>query len=124
MAKVCTDREQSKRLLELGLNPETADMYYGYLREKPELLPHRDVEVKALCLPAWSLGALLELMPEVKTEHGIMQPYLVGGVGRRFRFMCFYKITYNTEHCYNALDAAFEQVCWLLESGHIKTNKE
>lgn len=27
-SKVCTTREQSQRLLELGLKPETADMYY------------------------------------------------------------------------------------------------
>ena len=50
--KVATTREESLKLIELGLDPDTADMYWGYQREKPAPLPHADVEVKAFCVPA------------------------------------------------------------------------
>lgn len=56
-SQVCTSVEQSKRLLAMGLKPETADCYnreedYGYSNwiGKPSL--HSDV-------PAWSLHRLM-----------------------------------------------------------------
>ena len=59
-SQICTTKEQSQRLLELGLKPETADCYnreedYGYSNwiGKPSL--HSDV-------PAWSLHRLIELL--------------------------------------------------------------
>ncbi|MFV9824821.1 hypothetical protein ACNANS_18130 [Phocaeicola vulgatus] len=33
-SKICTNREQSKRLLALGLKPETADMVYHYTKSR------------------------------------------------------------------------------------------
>lgn len=57
-----TSIEQSKRLIELGLYHSSADMYYGYKKEKPEYLPYKDIEVVALCIPCWSIGKLLELI--------------------------------------------------------------
>ena len=35
-SQVCTTKEQSQRLLELGLKPETADMYYAEGSEDAE----------------------------------------------------------------------------------------
>lgn len=62
----CTSREQSERLLVLGLKKETADCIHYYFRErgwrvlvleKGQTAKHIDgVEI-----PAWSLGRLLEL---------------------------------------------------------------
>ena len=63
----CTTREQSERLLSLGLKPETADMHYstdhrGNIRQL-WLLAYGDLheDVQAHSLPAWSLHRLLEL---------------------------------------------------------------
>jgi len=117
--KICTSVEQSKRLIDLGLDPKTADMYY-INGENLTLGSWEENEHDWDDVPAWSLGSFLNLMPEIKTEHGIMQPYLVGGAGTRFKFMCFYKITYNTLNYENPLDAAYEMVCWLLENKHIE----
>jgi len=123
MNKIATTPEQSKKLIELGLNINTSDMYWdfqetGYILISSELGYYRnDSEI-----PAWSLSALLKLMPEIRTEYGIMQPYLVGGFGRRFRFMCFYKITYNTQNYDEPIDAAYEMIVWLLENNHIKND--
>ena len=117
--KICTSVEQSERLIDLGLDPKTADMYYMN-GNNLTLGSWEGNEHDWDDIPGWSLGSLLNLMPEIKTEYGIMQPYLVGGTGTRFKFMCFYKITYNTLYYENPLDAAYEMVCWLLENKHIK----
>lgn len=63
-SQICTTKEQSQRLLDLGLKPETADMYHttfyrdnvGYeiLQVRNEKLPLLSQEI-----PAWSLHRLL-----------------------------------------------------------------
>ena len=66
-SQVCTTKEQSQRLLELGLKPETADMCYSY---KPKHLadttPEKDWVLQiarpiGTDVPAWSLHRLLFL---------------------------------------------------------------
>ena len=58
-----TSIEQSKRLLELGLNPESADMYY--IRNWGEYYArfNEDNYIGDKVCPCWSLGALLKLLP-------------------------------------------------------------
>lgn len=68
---VCTTREQSQHLLELGLKAETADMYHttfyrnnvGYeiIQVRSENLPLLSQE-----FPAWSLHRLIELYKDVE----------------------------------------------------------
>ena len=101
MAQICTTREQSKKLLELGISCETADMSWHFTNMKSEALqwelkttklttkenffgkieklaspfykhadgsPMTGEEVfDKICgkdLPAWSLGALIRLLPD------------------------------------------------------------
>ena len=61
-SQVCTNREQSKKLLKLGLKPETADMSYLEIdgswiciisSEDDRYIPYEDY------IPAWSLHRLL-----------------------------------------------------------------
>ena len=71
----CTSREQSKRLLALGLKKETADMHLQSTLNDvwspyiPIVMPYSKVEAFNLSkdvfrtIPAWSLGRLLEMMP-------------------------------------------------------------
>lgn len=79
-SQICTTKEQSERLLALGLKKETADMkypctteyYVGILTEGMSSLPMiintEDDEVTECDLPAWSLHRLIEMMPkQVKT---------------------------------------------------------
>ena len=71
-----TTIEQSKRLLELGLNLETADMVYIKHATSSNLEFRFDDDVPPMvlgktsfskldvpALPCWSVGALLDLMP-------------------------------------------------------------
>lgn len=56
-SQICTSREQSERLLALGLKKETADMCWMY----GEVLSCNPPEL-AVDIPAWSLGRLVEII--------------------------------------------------------------
>lgn len=63
-SQICTTKEQSERLLALGLKKETADMYHyvtsngtGISAMDDNFLPHMDTL-------AWSLHRLIEMMPQ------------------------------------------------------------
>lgn len=84
-----TTIEQSKKVISLGLDPSTADLYYKYVLPKSDKLHHvpdigeptnalswynkgytlngrkEPLELKDFCIPCWSLAALLELMPDI-----------------------------------------------------------
>ena len=59
MNNICTNKEQSERLLALGLKPETADMQYNRDGELNILTEHNFNVFK----PAWSLPRLLKMLP-------------------------------------------------------------
>ena len=67
--QVCTTIEQSKQLIELGLNPDTADMgwfkAYSLKGEiyKPFIKEYK-LENYKTDIPAWSLHRLLKMLPE------------------------------------------------------------
>jgi len=74
MSNIATTIEQSKHLLELGLDPKTADMWWsnrfvywkstpmiGVAAEQNQLYTFKWCEMD---IPAWSLSALLEVMPK------------------------------------------------------------
>ena len=66
-SQICTTKEQSERLLDVGLKIETTDMAYEY---KPKHLADTDIDkdwvivAHSPCgtdIPAWSLHRLIEL---------------------------------------------------------------
>lgn len=67
--KSYTDIKQSKKLLQSGLNPDTADMCWGLDAESgmynnhPYPMPWKDYTAKSFYIPCWSLAALLGVMP-------------------------------------------------------------
>lgn len=66
-SQVCTTKEQSQRLLELGLKPETADMYHTtFYRDNVgyKLIGVRNEKLPLLSqyIPAWSLHRLFEMI--------------------------------------------------------------
>ena len=67
-SQVGTSIEQSQRLLELGLKPETADMYYteGSMDAEGNIEYHLNIKRYWISLPtnyipAWSLHRLIEI---------------------------------------------------------------
>ena len=87
MNRYYTSIEESKKLIELGLKAESADMWWLYTPAKGDYIactheepdPHYINRMKTLykitecAIPCWSVGALLELMPDVieyNNKHG------------------------------------------------------
>ena len=103
MSKICTSQEQSKKLVELGIDVNTADMYYDCnsygIQGKPEVAIGT---VWSKDIPAWSLAALLKLIPKFSLEKDI---------SKNAEYQLHYN--YNTVYYDEPVDAAFEMICWL-----------
>jgi hypothetical protein len=62
-SQICTTKEQSERLLALGLNTETSDM--GLIGNIPIVLATTWANSDPMFdTPAWSLNRLIEMMPQ------------------------------------------------------------
>ena len=113
MNKICTSIEQSKKLLELGIDVKTADMFWDTLfAKKPEaqvnnhhFIDEYDDEHR---VPAWSLTALLELIPPGNI---LLRDALSG------KYKCINTVDSNLYD--NPVNAAFDMVCWLKENKKI-----
>jgi len=144
MNKICTDIEQSKKLLELGIDVNTADMFYlradialGEIECYPNVLHREEVGDD---IPAWSLSALLKFIKSEiygETIYGDTITYEVDF--RKYKLtddVDLYQIAYgsikfdvdgqhsfkdmvNTGQKENPIDAAFQMVVWLKENGKI-----
>ena len=69
MNKICTTIEQSKKLIKLGIDVNTADMMWddwSLIDEGWKLsvgyYPEVEKDYGRKCYPAWSLGALLDIL--------------------------------------------------------------
>lgn len=65
MEKICTTKKQGEELLKLGIERKTADMYWPLGFPFPEVCDEGDKEQADY--PAWTLGALLQLIPSSGT---------------------------------------------------------
>lgn len=73
MNKICISLEQSKKLIELGIDITTADMYYSYdynieeYDDDAQIIPQTELGQHFSLFPedtpAWSLSALLNVLP-------------------------------------------------------------
>lgn len=125
MNKICTDLEQSKKLVEI-LPIETADMYWWStnLRYYTEAMDDGDFNEEGGDIPAWSLSALLGLMPKLyefenDLDDGGCQPNLCKGWDNNLWHVVYRSSIYITEWHEDPIDAAFEMICWLKENGKI-----
>lgn len=117
--KINTTIEQSKTLIELGVDPNTADMCYFPLQGCDDnthynLFAHKE----NVGVPSWSLSALLDISPAIDLNKF------------RGKYKCDYLKDewsngpdYTTDFYSNPIDAVFEMVVWLLENRYIKTFK-
>ncbi len=121
--KSFTSLEQSKKLLELGLRPQTADMYWDYDENTQSLSEAMAIPIYegswelhhknwSKDIPCWSVGALLELMPMVNGR----EPHLIWTKGT---YTCFYYCGHKTTK-ETMIEAVYNMVIWLLENNYIK----
>lgn len=124
MNKISTTIEQSKKFIELGIDINTADMHYStwtILDGEYILSPNQGESIKELqeeygnqIIPAWSLTALLGLMPIVNENTYKMCGTLDGGaIVSHDELTC---VMYQEE---NPIDAVFEMIVWLKENNKI-----
>lgn len=111
-----TTIEQSKKLLELGIDIETADMCYSREMYDGEtqlpMIIAEGFEVNwTKYLPCWSLSALLDVIKDFSFQT-IGDYYLL--------------VNEKHSHCIDSkskIDACFKMVCWLLGNNFIKKDK-
>ena len=101
MNKICTDIQQSKKLIELGIDRKTSDMYYWCgedLRIGGYKAQDEDYDISA-----WSLAALLGVYPMI--------------VGRDMDMYCCWQNSKNlhSRHYDNPIDACYEMIIRLHE---------
>ena len=140
MNKICTDIEQSQKLIELGIDISTADMLWTYdfmvndingLNVISDLLKPEENDI-----PAWSLTALMNLLPSEFTEVGKYSETTYKIDIRKYALtddVDIYQIAYGNYHWYKdgshswkdmvnsgekeeLIDAAFQMLVWVLEN--------
>ena len=101
-----TNIEQSKHLVELGLDRSTADMHWFngqvYVGQHYENLP------------CWSIGALIQLIPNSVFYEGILHFWYVCRTGDFYQVVGLGPVTHGS-----LLDVLYQLVCWLLENNYI-----
>lgn len=130
-----TTIEQSKALIEAGLNPDTADMCYMYTKFDGEPEPQYFASLskaKKNDIPCWSTGALIDLLPfeiciggnknlvyqlrlgKARTEIWIAYESQIADMPGTY-------IGFNTviDKC-DMTCCLFKMVSWLLKNGFIK----
>ena len=126
--KICTSIEQSKKLIELEIDVKTADMYYlddhynvvslktnfsyeNYLLYKGDIVDY---------IPAWSLSALLELIPtdDKKDEYYVDTESHSDYHTVSYR-NCWDGCIHSEYSEESLLDAAFGMVVWLKENNKL-----
>lgn len=124
---IATNIEQSKHLLELGLDTATADMYYEggcskflSVGEADLSKTYDDGEEKDADIPAWSLSALLEVMPIMEADSTVC----LGCVSTLIRCKSHDFMWQHDSTAAQPITAAYEMVCWLLEQGLIKKGED
>lgn len=121
MNKFCTSLEQSKKLMELGIDINTADMMWEYNPDKdtywnkPTIIPI-DSYIFINDIPAWSLSALLKILPLPTIEETMIT---TTETKWKCTIYCESYAKYWSELHNDAIDAAFEMIVWLKENGKI-----
>ena len=143
MYKICTSVEQSRKLIKLGIDVNTADMFYADLlvdgNHKYNLHPlesygfktFEDTKIQESArlrfIPVWSLSALLELIPPYLGEFNDGIDFGFGKAMNSKWYSAHYLQTYpngdiksvKTVTGDTAVDAVFEMIIWLKENNKL-----
>ena len=109
-SQVCTDRNQSQRLLALGLKAETADCCYLWRWESDSHFLYanswEDIHISKIDIPAWSLHRLVSMIEEDFQSDG--------------RVFCLQIFGFDRSD--NLYDNILDSIEWLIKKGYF--NKE
>ena len=126
MNKICTSIEQSRKLIELGLPVDTADMWWNIdIVDKFGIDSYSDIpsccNVSDTDIPAWSLSALFELLPSAFKSNSRHYCLKIGKLANEVEWFISYEWEgWTFQIMKGTLDTAvFGMVCWLLETKRI-----
>lgn len=123
MNKICTTIAQSKKLIELGIDVKTADMYYSCGAVAPDVMTSSKQDYKCYTV-CWSLAALFDVLPQEIFDG----EYIINITeGCDNRWVLTYDHYENRNHSYyglsagadNLIDACYEMIIKLKERNMI-----
>ena len=138
MNRLCTTQQQSQRLLEAGVSPDTADFYLQRITETDDwsidnvqdqlVEPWMDKSVlfdMDLYYPAWSLYKLIDMMPPAIDGLGTL--YLCAGLNTKkynadnkvkaHQYSIEYGLNYISHRYDDPFEAFIEAIEWLIKEG-------
>ncbi|WP_146154233.1 hypothetical protein [Prevotella sp. oral taxon 376] len=119
MKQICTTMEQSKKLQELGISVDTADMFYPLGSSFPEVCDSGDnLQVD---YPAWSLGALIAILPDtiIRDDKSCCGLSILN-MGVYYQSLNGKEIVHGCEKD-SIFENCIDMVVWLVNERHIKT---
>lgn len=124
MTQVCTTIEQSKKLEELGIDVESADMHYWFDANYNEFfIEPSKASDNMEKMPAWSLGALIKLLPDtIILDNGDVCGLSVLNIGVYYRGFVDRNIVQGFEN-ENIFDNCVNMIEWAVRNEHIKIKK-
>lgn len=110
-----TTIEQSRKLLELGLDPKSAD--FAWVGEDGCFVNTSSCELKDTETPAWSLEALIDALPSgtafISKGRLVYSISFRKGGGGDENFV-------STSYSKSLLNQVFELVVWMFENGYMQ----
>lgn len=121
-SQICTTKDQSERLLALGLKKETADMCWQKITLNGEVItyPAQDVwhcstAITNFHIPAWSLHRLIEMI-NLKIQFRLKEKAtVIYNVSHLQPFQSFSGFGIDGKSYYNSIINAIE---WLIKEGY------
>ena len=100
MSLVYTTLEESKHLMELGLDPHTADMKYRQCEESSgvepsyilNIRPYNEKSDEENCVPCWSMQAMLDILSTIPQFETALRTV---GNSITWTFLCYNVSEYN-----------------------------
>lgn len=130
-----TTIEESKQLIEAGLDADTADMYtykniytgaLSCFNNRTLIGNYNLLENKDVAHPCWSLAALLEIIPKQLHINNNAWEIYVPVIYLGEKCVVAYQhsnIFMHSEYSDTNIEAVYKMVIWLLENNYIKSNK-
>ena len=125
-SQICTTREQSERLLVLGLKKETADMRWERISEKYAYYPSTKTPYASSDIPAWSLHRLLCMIPNIlraekpfENSFSSLMNIMISTLGIAYYYEDYDENRIYEFECFeNLMEASVSAIEWLIKEGY------